>query len=77
MVETTWFNQGCAFLLEARAKELLGVARRESKRKRVPAAQQCVRGVVLTHNSQIYWLECGTNTRSVTLNRPEAVVIYA
>ena len=40
-------HQCRVFLLEARARELLDVARRKSKRKRVPAAQQCVRGVVV------------------------------
>ena len=50
-------------LLESRAKELLGVARRKSKRKRVPAA-------CLTREGR------RDNSRLVTPSRPEAMVIY-
>lgn len=51
--------QCCIILLEARTMELLGVARREPKRKRVPAGNEGRR----------------TKVRAVTPNRPEAIVI--
>jgi len=62
-VESRKINQCLIVLLEARAREFLGVARRESKRKQEPAATLCSQGRP-------------PNRGSVTPNRPEAVVIY-
>ncbi|GEM_PF-4128904 len=51
--EAMQFNQCRVFLLEARAREFVGVARRKPKRKRVSAAQQCVRDVVVTRDQSL------------------------